>query len=221
MSAEDSLPVPSDSTLERESLNYAVTRRGEHIREETNRKIARATLQIALSEGTKAVTIEEVSRRSGVAKTTIYRRFSNSEELLTHISLLDALPPLEVDHLAPTRQNLELLIRTAVDFFDTTVGVKSVGMILSSDSAFFKQVFDHLVVPVRNEVAEFFENGIRQKAFTPDTDTDFILEQIIGSVVAHVAVHGTVAQTWIQKMATFLWQGIAVPRLLESPVASA
>jgi AcrR family transcriptional regulator len=208
MSADTQIPVTTTSTLERESLNYAIARRGEHTREETNRKIARATMQIALSEGTKAVTIEEVSRRSGVAKTTIYRRFSNSDELLKNISILDALPPLEIGNLAPTKENLELLIQTAVDFFDTSVGVKSVGMILCSDSEFFKQVFDNLVLPVRNRVAEFFDNGIRQKVFKTDTDTDFILEQIIGSMVACAAVHGDVSHAWIRTMAAFLWQGI-------------
>ena len=47
------------------------TPRGERTREATDRKLMRATLQIAVDRGISGVTIEEVARRSGVAKTTI------------------------------------------------------------------------------------------------------------------------------------------------------
>jgi tellurite resistance protein len=82
-------------------------------------------------------------------------------------------------------------------------------MILCSDSTFFKQIFDNLILPVRNYVAEFFENGIAAKAFTADTDTNFILEQVIGAMVAHAAVHGEVSAEWPGKMAALLWRSIA------------
>lgn len=62
--------------------------RGERTREATDRKLMQATLQIAVDRGISGVTIEEVARRSGVAKTTIYRRYHNADELLREISAM-------------------------------------------------------------------------------------------------------------------------------------
>lgn len=191
-------------------LDRALSLRGKHTKEATNHKIAQTTMEIAMSEGVKAVTIEEVARRSGVAKTTIYRRYSNSEELLKSISVLDIVPPVEVDELAPTRTNLELLIHTAVTFFDESVGVKSVGMILSSDSDFFKQIFERVVVPIKDRVSTFFRNGITAGAFRDDMDINFVLGEVLGGMVVAAAVHdGSVPLTWPGEMAQFLWANIA------------
>ena len=62
--------------------------RGERTREATDRKLMQATLQIAVDRGISGVTIEEVARRSGVAKTTIYRRYHNADEQLREISAM-------------------------------------------------------------------------------------------------------------------------------------
>ncbi len=50
-------------------------------------KVLEATASIALADGLAAVTIDEVARRSGVAKTTIYRHFEHRNALL--IAALD------------------------------------------------------------------------------------------------------------------------------------
>ena len=67
--------------------------RGERTREATDRKLMQTTLQIAVDRGISGVTIEEVARRSGVAKTTIYRRYHNADELLREISAMYLVNP--------------------------------------------------------------------------------------------------------------------------------
>ena len=67
--------VVSDAVSDvHEAVRKAQSRR-EQLREQTDHKIMKATLAIVISDGVGAVTIEEVARRSGVAKTTIYRRY--------------------------------------------------------------------------------------------------------------------------------------------------
>ena len=48
-----------------------------------------ATAEIVFSDGVNAVTFDEVARRSGVAKTTIYRHFESKNQLV--ITALDGL----------------------------------------------------------------------------------------------------------------------------------
>ena len=45
-------------------------------------KMLDAAQAIAVDEGLDACTVDEVARRSGVAKTTIYRHFANGDELI-------------------------------------------------------------------------------------------------------------------------------------------
>ena len=50
--------------------------------EEAREKMLGATAEIAFSEGVGSVTFDEVARRSGVAKTTIYRHFDSKNDLI-------------------------------------------------------------------------------------------------------------------------------------------
>jgi AcrR family transcriptional regulator len=47
-----------------------------------HRKMLRATQEIAVAHGLEGFSIDEVARRSGVAKSTIYRHFGTGDELL-------------------------------------------------------------------------------------------------------------------------------------------
>ncbi len=63
--------------------------------EEAREKMLGATAEIVFEGGVTAVTLDEVARRSGVAKTTIYRHFETKNQLL--MAALDgatALPQL-------------------------------------------------------------------------------------------------------------------------------
>ena len=59
---------------------------------EARRKMLTAATELALEVGVRSFTIDEVARRSGVAKTTIYRHFTNKNELL--VQALDGVTPV-------------------------------------------------------------------------------------------------------------------------------
>lgn len=216
---------PVERVTEHVVAHAAASRPGRRrTREATDEKIARATLEVALSNGPDAVTVEEVSRRSGVAKTTIYRRYRNSSELLHSIrgfepDLLRQATPLE-----PSRENLELLITQAVRFFDRSVGVRGVGVMLSSDSTLFHTITAQLLAPVRERADDFFARGAQAGVFRAGIDVDFILDVIVGAMVVRAAMTSTpvaasddegtscgggLDANWAARMAQFLWPHIA------------
>ena len=51
-------------------------------RREVDAKIAAATLEVLRTRGPRAVTVEAVTAHSGIAKTTIYRRYSDRRDML-------------------------------------------------------------------------------------------------------------------------------------------
>lgn len=68
--------------------------------ERAHAAVIQAAVDIFLEQGVAALTVEAVAARSGVAKTTIYRRWANRDELLLEVfgqfSLGLELPPVEL-----------------------------------------------------------------------------------------------------------------------------
>jgi AcrR family transcriptional regulator len=76
--------------------------------ERAHAAVIQAAVDIFLEQGVAALTVEAVAARSGVAKTTIYRRWANRDELLLEVfgqfSLGLALPPYELPPQERVRQ---------------------------------------------------------------------------------------------------------------------
>lgn len=69
-----------------------------------------AAANIVMSEGVAACTVDEVARRSGVAKTTIYRHFGNSDALI--LAVVDAgVKATEAPDTGSLRGDLEVIQR--------------------------------------------------------------------------------------------------------------
>ena len=60
-------------------------------------KMRASTAEIVFSEGVAACSVEEVSRRSGVAKSTIYRRYDSIDELIFDMVSTRVTKPAKVD----------------------------------------------------------------------------------------------------------------------------
>ena len=150
-------------TVQKTTQEDVGTARGrrERLREQTDRKIMKATLGIVISDGIGAVTIEEVARRSGVAKTTIYRRYRNADDLLQRIQPEVAGLP-NFNDLKPSRNGLATMLQRIQDCFDSELGLKAVGVVLSSDNATLKAIAAQVLAPAEERFVGFMERGIAE-----------------------------------------------------------
>ena len=140
--------------------------RRERLREQTDRKIMKATLGIVISDGIGAVTIEEVARRSGVAKTTIYRRYRNADDLLQRIQPEVAGLP-NFNDLKPSRSGLATMLRRIQDCFDSELGLKAVGVVLSSDNATLKAIAAQVLAPAEERFVGSWNVASRRSVSKP------------------------------------------------------
>ena len=175
-----------------EMTDTTATPRGERTREATDRKLMRATLQIAVDRGISGVTIEEVARRSGVA---MYLAIPDS----------DPVP-------SPTREHFTQLLQRLVDWVrDNDIDVKRVGIVLSSEAEFFQHIVDQVVTPWLERVGAFLKQGVAQGVFREDVDEKLLLSTIIGSLVAYEAIEGKAMDddtAWASRMADLLWPAL-------------
>lgn len=177
-------------------------------REETDRKILRAALQVAMSRGVGAVTIEEIARVSGVAKTTIYRRYRNTEDLLQHVRSW-RFDEEEMPYFAPTRDGFQAMMAHVVGHFEHGIGVKAVGLVLASEGGVFRSVVDQVVMPARKRFADYLARGVEAGALRQGLNVDFLFSTVLGSMVAAETLHGAVPAGWPAAMAALIWPAIA------------
>ncbi len=64
---------------------------------EATEKMRAATAEIVFTEGVDACSVEEISRRSGVAKSTIYRRYDGVDDLIFDMVATRVTDPPAVD----------------------------------------------------------------------------------------------------------------------------
>lgn len=182
----------------------------EQQRERTDSKIMRATLEIIIAQGIGAVNIESVARRSGVAKTTIYRRYANTDDLIRHLTLTVA-PSLDFSALEPSRESLRTVLRRIIDCFDEEFELKAIGVVLSSENAHLRNIAKSVIEPAAERFYDFLRRGMAIGAFRDGLDAPFLFQTVLGSMLAYKALGTSSAvphADWEGNMTGLLWASI-------------
>src|ERR1700682_4466085 len=98
-------------------------------------RITTAALELLRTKGPRAVTVEAVAARAGVAKTTIYRRYRDREDMLAAAltSLTQPTPPAERSALLPI---LEWLVQQSLNAIEAgTWGGRVAGVLPGGEPA--------------------------------------------------------------------------------------
>ena len=163
--------------------------------ERSKQKILDATRALlAETGGVKALTIEAVAARSGVAKTTIYRRWRDKWELALDAAMIDMLPTFDdpVD-IGDTRKELITFVNSAA----RTLGSKPYGPAMqglasevATDPELARVYREHVVEPRRAQLAPVIERGIARGDLRPDTDLRLLHELLLGPVFYRLLFSG-------------------------------
>ncbi|KFI60021.1 TetR/AcrR family transcriptional regulator [Bifidobacterium gallicum] len=184
-----------------------MTQRRQRRREATDRKIADAVMAILVEDGVAAVTIEEVARRSGVAKTTIYRRYRNTEDLLNKLPLTIG-EPLPLDDLDASPEGVVALLTRLLHGFDEHFGLRAVGLVLSSRNTVLRGLALQVLEPAEQRFAAFVRRGQQAHVFLAELDVPFLFRTLLGSMLANRALAPTDDDDWVGSVAALLWQAL-------------
>src|SRR3954453_19791233 len=86
----------------------------------TEQAILQATRELLVEGGGQHLTIEGVAARAGVAKTTIYRRYRDKDDLALSV-VLDMVEQVMLPELGDTRAELVQFVSAAVDQLGSTL----------------------------------------------------------------------------------------------------
>jgi AcrR family transcriptional regulator len=155
--------------------------------ERSNRAILDATRELLLEEGgVGALTVEAVAARSGVAKTTIYRRWRDKWELALDAVMLDMLPrfrnPIDV---GDTRKELITFVNSVTRLLAAQpYGPAMQGLVsqIATTPELARVYREQAVETRRAQLAPVIERGIARGDLRPDTDVRLIHELLVGPI---------------------------------------
>jgi len=148
----------------------------------SHQAMLRAALELLSEVGFEAMSIEAISTRAGVGKTTIYRRYSSKDELVA-----DAIESIREEVLIPNTGNLwsdmDALIENAAQTTLTPLGRQTVAMIISSASSNpgFAQIYwEKYLYPRRQSFAIVIERAKARNEIPTDLDSGLVFDTMSG-----------------------------------------
>ena len=164
---------------------------------ETDRRLRSATVDLLRERGPAGVTIEAVASRSGVARTTIYRRFASRRELIEA-----ALDPVVDRPLPPADLSMEGKVRWVLDqvaeLFETGLGRGTLAAIMvDSDPEFtgaLRRTLERRLDGLRTEIQSDMDAGRVARQLEPDA----VVGLLFGAYLGEVLRHGSPRKTWLE-----------------------
>lgn len=142
----------------------------------------KATLELLAEVGLEKMSIEAISIRAGIGKTTIYRRYANKDELVA-----DAIESVREEILIPDTGHLwsdmDALIENAAQITLTPLGQQAIAMIISSASsnARFAQVYwEKYLQPRKQAFASVIERAKARNEVSTDLDAGLVFDTMSG-----------------------------------------
>jgi len=173
-------------------------------RRSTDERIADATLELLRTRGAGAVTVEAVTARSGVAKTTIYRRYRDRRDMLAAALSAIATPePLAVDAEAPDR--LRWLIHEAIKAIDDGIGFGGLASLLTDDDPDFTKIFRRILTKQRAKLESVIDDARVDGSFRIDVDGATLIDAMVGAHIAERSRTGRIASGWEQRLFDLFW----------------
>jgi AcrR family transcriptional regulator len=161
--------------------------------ERTEAAILAATRELLAKGGVRELTVEGVAARSGVAKTTIYRRWRSKDELALAVLIDMVQTVIAVPSLADTRSELIALVQGAVRVLGKTLmGSVMQGLVpeLATDSELARAFRERVVALRLREVARLLRRGIERGELRADIDIGLTHELLFGAVYYRLFLSG-------------------------------
>lgn len=141
-----------------------------------------AALELFVAQGVTGMSIEQVAKRAGVGKPTIYRRWATKEQLVA-----DAIEASvsEVTAQRDVRGNIEAAARTVADPQFRALVAQIYGSAVTHP-LLMQTYWDHYILPRRELAKTTLEQAQQNGTVAPDADLDVLIDMLAGAVTYRV-----------------------------------
>jgi len=153
-----------------------------------------ATRELLADGDVGALTVEAVAARSGVAKTTIYRRWRDKWELALDAVMIDVVQRLEEPADAgDTRKELLAFADWVVTMLaETPMGPAMQGLVsqIATDPRLARVYRERVVQPRLDQLAPVIERGIARGDLRPGIEVRLVHELLVGPIFYRLLLSG-------------------------------
>lgn len=175
------------------------------------RAILSAAADLLEEGGMGAVTMEAVATRAGVGKPTIYRSWTNAQELAMAALMAADTPDTQVRQTAAPLEDLARQLRKVVGKFTTTRGGQIRLMLAAAeqDSEIAKGFRNRVILQSREEGKTLLQRAIELGSLRDDFDLDVALDMIYGPLFYRLLIgHKPLNEAFSQTLLTTALQGL-------------
>jgi len=163
--------------------------------ERSKQAILDATRHLLAEDGdVGSLTVEAVAAQSGVAKTTIYRRWRDKWELALDAVMIDMLPGFaEPVDVGDTRKELVTFVDSARKNLSTlpyAPAMQGLASQIATDPELGRVYREQVVEPRREQLRPVIERGIARGDLRPDTDVRLVHEMMVGPIFYRLLFSG-------------------------------
>jgi AcrR family transcriptional regulator len=173
---------------------------------EADRRIMDAAKKLLAIEGFSRMSIEGVAAEAGVAKTTIYRRWSSKAALVT-AAIADLLPMAVPD---PTGSTYDDLV-AQLEHNRRTIDMALPGTLLAEERrnpALVETFRERVVRPRIGMLRAILEAGVEQGRVRPGADLDAAIDLVLGAFLFHYLAWGQPDADWPRRIADAIWPAL-------------
>ena len=171
--------------------------------------ITAAVIDLLRTKGPKAVNVEAVAAQAGVAKTTIYRRYRDREEMIAAALTSLTSPPPPPPHASSLQPMLQWVIEQSFNAIESGIGLGGAAALLTDEDTRFAALIRTLLVEHRAALAAVVEDAAAAGQLRADLDVDTMLDCIVGAYLAEQARSGNVQPGFSQRILRALWPAVA------------
>lgn len=153
--------------------------------EAARRRLLDAALEIVATDGVAAITADAVARRSGVAKTTLYRHFGGIDALVFAAVADSVIAPAQPD-TGSLRGDLEAIHRRYLDVASSQQSRELFAWMVakSIESAENRELFRRVRVQPRGPTTVALQRAIARGEVDADIDADLAMHIIQGPLIS-------------------------------------
>jgi len=172
-------------------------------RAETGDKIVHAALALIREQGPEAVNVATVAARSGVARTTIYRRFRDRRDLL-QAALQPATEAGSPPEGASTREKIAWVLTRTQEVLAGSIGLGGVAAVIADSdpdfSAALRASLQSALAPIHQQI----DDDVADRRLAPHVDADIVVNLVLGAYLAEIVRHPTPRPRWLERTADLL-----------------
>jgi AcrR family transcriptional regulator len=180
---------------------------------EVDRAILAAAGEILVRDGFQNMTLPRVAAAAGVAKTTVYRRYRSTVELV-----LAAINHLNTGAPAPNTGSAHDDLVTVLDFARLRFDLSITGTLLTEERErpeLLEAARRQMIVPAIDRFRRVLRAGIQRGELRSDLDVDAAAHALLGSFFIRYLEHGRPRPQWAEGIVETLWPALVAPQATE------